>query len=93
MNRREQVAEAVELERWRQERKFPGDLSGALPDAGKLAILVEEVGEVANELNERRLGNQTNSVTEQNLFEELIQVSAVASAWAESLLPQGGQTA
>ncbi len=49
----------------------------AMPDISgeaKLAVLVEEVGEVARALNDRT-----------ELVEELIQVAAVALAWIESL--------
>lgn len=45
----------------------------------KLAVLVEEVGEVAHAMNEARVGNT------ENLREELIHVAAVAVAWAESV--------
>lgn len=45
----------------------------------KLAILVEEVGEVAKALNE--------GVTIKELRAELVQVAAVAVAWVESLHP------
>lgn len=43
----------------------------------KLSILMEEVGEVANALNE--------SYDEEELVKELVQVSAVCVAWIESL--------
>jgi NTP pyrophosphatase (non-canonical NTP hydrolase) len=50
-----------------------------LPEARKLAVLLEEVGEVAHALNEEWIGYEAN------LREELLHVAAVAVAWAESL--------
>lgn len=47
----------------------------------RLAILVEEVGEVAAELNEAASGN----LDETNLRLELIQVAAMAATWLEAL--------
>lgn len=56
-------------------KKIPWDTSDpVIPTAMKLSVLVEEVGEVARAILE-----------ESNLREELIQVAAVAVAWAESL--------
>jgi NTP pyrophosphatase (non-canonical NTP hydrolase) len=52
-----------------------------LPEARKLAVLLEEVGEVAHAMNEEWIGQDAN------LREELIHVAAVAVAWAESLIP------
>lgn len=71
----------VSNERRRQEQlvedgKFPWTCANLLaPDAYKLAVLVEEVGEVATAL----------VVDQSNLRLELIQVAAVAVAWAEAL--------
>ena len=54
-----------------------------LDDAEKLAVLMEEVGECARAVLERdRLVSDTHYA---NLKQELIQVAAVAVAWAESL--------
>lgn len=52
-----------------------------------LAILVEEVGEVAMELNEMRHRYKATGETQDtdHLREELIQVASVASRWAEAL--------
>lgn len=47
----------------------------------KLAVLVEEVGEVAMQLNT----GQTTRAAALHLYDELTQVAAVATAWAESL--------
>lgn len=74
------VCEAVASERDRQERlriagKFKQTCADSEMDAGiKLAVLIEEVGEVGRAM----LGDG-------DLRAELIQVAAVAVAWAESL--------
>lgn len=52
-----------------------------LPDDARLAVLVEEVGEVARELCERRIGNGDT----QRLRTELVQLAAVAVAWIEGI--------
>ena len=55
----------------------------------KLAILIEEVGEVAKEVltnDRRRLARDTHG-TDPALYHELAQVAAVAIAFMESLLP------
>ena len=59
-----------------------------LSDAEKCAILMEEVGEVAQEVltqEHRRLARDTWG-TPEALCHELIQVAAVAVAWVEALL-------
>jgi NTP pyrophosphatase (non-canonical NTP hydrolase) len=53
-----------------------------MPDEQKLAVLVEEVGEVARELCESRAESRS---PDSNLKTELIQLAAVAVAWSESL--------
>ena len=71
----------VRRERWRQEcairtGKIPWDCANPLvSDDAKLAVLGEEFGEVARALLEDR----------GTLRGELIQVAAVAVAWAEAL--------
>ncbi len=58
-------------------------------DAEKLAILVEEVGEVARQVltqSSRQLALDSLG-TREGLRDELIQVAAVAVAWAEALEP------
>lgn len=76
---RERVFAAVHAERERQTEKW-GDQWGAgnTPPETKLAILMEEVGEVAKEVLEG--GEQHPS-----LREELVQCAAVCTAWLESL--------
>lgn len=46
-----------------------------------LAILTEEVGEVARAMNEYALGNTTHEEAGQAIRAELIDVMTVASAW------------
>jgi len=48
----------------------------------RLAILTEEVGEVAKELNEGHINGQLNR---SDLVKELIQVAAMALTWVEAL--------
>lgn len=86
------VARDTLAERERQERKCEQKCSEGLawltcadpkmPDGDKLAVLTEEVGEVARELCEARAAKTEPS---DNLRVELIQVAAVAMAWAECL--------
>jgi NTP pyrophosphatase (non-canonical NTP hydrolase) len=78
----------VALERSRQERlkasgKFAATCADALMSpAEKLAVLVEEVGEVARHLCDARA---PDGIDAQGLRDELTQVAAVAVAWLESL--------
>ena len=76
-------------ERDRQFQKF-GDQSWK-PDGLWLAILMEEVGEVAHELNEvldtlgRSGAGMSPGLTERiRIRDEIIQVAAVAIAWLEA---------
>jgi len=55
------------------------------PDQARLPILVEEVGEVAIEMNEMSKGNRD---TDQGMYLELIDVAATATAWASALLEE-----
>ena len=86
-SRRHRVFVAVEAERERQTEKW-GDQWGAgnTPPATKLAILVEEVGEVAKEVLE---GGEENP----SLRKELVQLVAVGVAWLESLDREEGDDA
>jgi NTP pyrophosphatase (non-canonical NTP hydrolase) len=90
------VLEDVGVERARQEqRKAEGRFThtcanpspGAMTNAEKLTVLVEEVGEVAREVltqDGRRLARDTIG-TREALRMELVQVAAVAVAWVEAL--------
>lgn len=71
----EQIQYDVSKERQRQDDRWG---IAELHKRNFLAILVEEVGEVATcEVDDER---------PQRLYEELIQVQAVVQAWAEALL-------
>lgn len=78
------VLQSLRTERHRQELlvyrgKLPFSAANpSIVSAPKLAVLVEEVGEVAKEL-------QGPSIEADRLYAELIQVAAVAVAWAESI--------
>jgi len=85
--RHRSVLACITRERTRQERKaVAGDFGWTcsdpgIPDFPKLAVLVEEVGEVG-----RAILGADGAVTDGgDLRQELIQVAAVAVAWLESL--------
>lgn len=84
----------VRKERTRQEQlKSEGKFSYTCADHemsnGKcLAVLMEEVGEVAKELNESDDVSLEQHMS--SLRAELIQVAAVAVAWAEGLMTREG---
>jgi hypothetical protein len=59
-------------------------LGAAVTEADRLAILTEEVGEVARELNEDRLGHLPEDWRDRRV-KELIQVAAMALTWVEHL--------
>lgn len=81
MNTTEFVA-AVAARREAQDRKWG---VGTQRDCDRfLAILLEEVGEVAKELNEGRDPGR--------LTDELVDVAAVCAKWAEWGLPQAGDS-
>lgn len=82
----ENALEAVLDERQRQENHWPGQTcADALPHTAKLAILLEEVGEVAHELTEALNAGDIEAPDTDKLRTELVQVAAVAVAWIESL--------
>jgi NTP pyrophosphatase (non-canonical NTP hydrolase) len=79
------VLNCILEERERQEvlkaqGKFPHSCADNVPPSFCLPILMEEVGEVAREINDHRDKGETL-----HLLEELIQVAAVAMAWAEGI--------
>lgn len=97
----EEILCLVKLERKRQEDlrragKFPWSCSDVrdpsyspsspIMPAEKLAVLAEEFGEVADIVCKMQAGKaEGKGLTNRHLREELIQVAAVAVAWAESL--------
>lgn len=60
-------------------------LGPAVAESDRLAILAEEVGEVARELNEDRLGLIHPDSWRDRRVKELIQVTAMALTWVEHL--------
>lgn len=74
----------VALERNRQDDLWPGHTCADQMDNGlRLAILTEEVGEVARELCEA--AQHDRAVDTDKLRTELVQVAAIAVAWVEAL--------
>lgn len=75
----------VRAERERAHAKHGDTSMEAFPvdDMNRLAILVEEVGEVAMEFNDARHDDQGVDVWA--LRKELIQVAAMAVAWADEI--------
>lgn len=64
-------------------------LGTSVTESDRLAILTEEVGEVARELNEDRLGNIHPDEWRDRRVKELIQVAAMALTWVEHLEGNG----
>lgn len=56
-----------------------------MPHTNKFLVLGEEVGEVANCILEAGFNAMTHQQFREALYKELVQVAAVATAWAESL--------
>ena len=73
----EQVLFKVEDERFRQDKKFGANEDRNLGAATRYRILLEECGEVANELEE--------VIDTDALRSELVQVAACCMAWLEAL--------
>jgi NTP pyrophosphatase (non-canonical NTP hydrolase) len=74
----------VGVEIARAKEAFP-DQEDSLSAADWLAVLVEEVGEVARELNELMLGNQLLKETGLRLEQELVQTAAMAGRFYRSI--------
>lgn len=74
----------IRKERGRQRVKFGADQYRTHSDERCLAILAEEFGEVAREICEAGSRGDARAVRP-NLRTELIQVAAVATAWAEAI--------
>lgn len=77
----------IDAERRRAHAKHgPKSMESAAPhDMKRLRILMEEVGEVAREFNEADIADRPLDLVATR--EELIQVAAMAAAWAESCGP------
>lgn len=79
------VAEVIRQDVLARQGRFGGThILPSGPDAARLSVLTEEVGEVAKEINEAFAGNGDKD----KLVKELIQVAACAIAWATAL--EGG---
>jgi hypothetical protein len=84
----------VNRERLRQDQlkgegRFTHTCADDMPLGEKLAMLVEEVGEVSRCVLE--MGGKANDKHGRDLRKELIQVAAVAVAWAESIYARTGE--
>lgn len=67
-------------------REKHGDSIERYDDYRRSPVLVEEVGEVADVLNELSLGNLTRDQATERLIAELTQVASVALRWTAALL-------
>jgi hypothetical protein len=78
------IYDEIHAERWRAHAKHGATSMESFPvdDLNRLAILTEEVGEVAKEFNEAR--HEARPVDLLQLRTELIQVAAMAAAWADA---------
>ena len=79
----EQVLFKVEDERFRQDKKFGANEDRNLGAATRYRILLEECGEVANELEFDEAGGEV--IDTDALRSELVQVAACCMAWLEAL--------
>lgn len=83
------IYELVNRERGRQERlaatgRFPHTIADSrITHDRRLAILVEEVGEVSKRLNELEASSHVHY--DAHLAQELVQVAACAVGWLETL--------
>lgn len=77
------VNELDRADRLQAEGRFPKTI-GMCNDFEALAVLVEEVGEVAHEVNET-IGRAIDLAYQKRLQTELIQVAAMAIGWAERI--------
>lgn len=73
--------ERICQEHFLEKNIIPYSAASSVPDFNKLSILMEEVGEIAKNLNDRHKGEEYLI----NLKLELIQTAAVCVAWLESL--------
>ena len=75
---RAKILEAVLAERERQDERWGDQTENT--DLEWMAILTEEIGEVAKDVNDQRMAG---------MFEELIQCAAVCFAWSEAFINRG----
>ena len=74
----------IERERERQIAKFGAYQYEEISEEACLAVLTEEVGEVAHVLNDLRVGNVTPGTYAQ-LEAELVRTATVCVAWLQAL--------
>lgn len=84
------VLQDVFRERMRQEElkrqgKFKHTCADVMPNAERLAVLAEEFGEVSRHVCEELIAERLDTAERLKLHAELVQVAAVAVAWAEAL--------
>jgi len=73
--------QAEALRAWLKFKDRNSTILSSISDDRRLAIVAEELGEVAKELNEKALGNP---VDEDALEIELIQCAAMLASWVEA---------
>lgn len=87
------VGRLIKAERKRQDDKFgPRGNMGTMSREERLAVLTEEVGELAmavNHVREYDFSTKARTLAMTNMKEELVQVAAVAVAWLEVLEESG----
>jgi hypothetical protein len=66
-------------------RHGPSSILNLADDRDRFDVLAEEVGEVARELNERRIGNTTPGDYRLRIVKELVQVGAMAATFIEAV--------
>jgi hypothetical protein len=80
---------AIQMEATRAHLRHGGAggsmLDAKYGDGQRMAILAEEVGEVAHAMNEFTLGNWTSEKFRDEIEKELIQVAAMAATWIEAI--------
>ncbi len=92
---RRQALAAIDLERARQEKlkqdgKFRHTMfSVGLQEAERLALIIEEVGEVSRNVQARAHLVTDGNRTDRALFVELTQVAALCCGWMERLIANG----
>lgn len=81
------IYDEVAAERERAHAKHQANSMESRPavDFSRYTILAEEVGEVAKEFNEALIRGGLDQMDQAALRAELIQVAAMASAWADRL--------
>lgn len=67
------------------EGRFKMTLADDMPEPEKLGKLVEELGEIARKVSARSGFTTDGDCSDESLLTEVIQVGALAFAWAESM--------